>query len=109
MQRPNSGDEPIRSDFAEDPDMLELVEEFVCGLPERVETLRNSFETGDTELLERMAHQLSGACAGYGFAPIGDAARDLEARLKQLNAGGELLTLRAQVDELVDLCRRVVV
>ncbi|MEL6497320.1 MAG: Hpt domain-containing protein [Planctomycetota bacterium] len=100
---------PIRSEFAGDPDMLELVESFVSELPDRAAKLASSLDEGDLDALTRLAHQLSGACGGYGFAPIGDVARRLEQRLTATDARVELAHIRDQVDELVALCGRVVV
>lgn len=109
MQHADGASGPIRSEFAEDPDMLELVEEFVAQLPSRVADLRASFATGDAAAVSRMAHQLSGACGGYGFPVVGDAARSIENSLRQLEGDGGLDRVKDQVDVLVDLCRRVVV
>lgn len=108
MQDASNGVEPIRSEFADDPDMLELVQEFVAELPGRVDELSTSLSSGDSEQLQRIAHQLSGACGGYGFPAIGDMARALENRLRDADGSAELTAVREQVDELVEMCRRVV-
>ncbi|MEO1715501.1 MAG: Hpt domain-containing protein [Planctomycetota bacterium] len=105
-----SGDTgPIRSEFAGDPDMLELVQTFVDELPVRAAQLTASLEAGDRDGLIRLAHQLSGSCGGYGFASIGDHARRLERELNESDLSGTLAEVREQVDELVALCGRVVV
>ncbi len=109
MSNPESFGPPIRSEFAGDPDMLELVEEFVRELPGRAASLSASYDQGEIESVTRLTHQLSGACGGYGFGEIGEVARDLECRLKKMGSAAELLTVREQVDELVSMCSRVVV
>lgn len=93
----------LRSDLADDPDMSEVLELFICELPRRVETVLNAWTTGEVQGLKRIAHQLKGSCAGYGFPTIGSAAERVEAKL---DAGTELKNIRLEVDELVDLCRR---
>lgn len=107
MDSGTSGAGPIRSEFADDPDMAELVLEFVESMPERAASLREAFESSDREGLRRMAHQLKGACGGYGFGPVGEAAGALESGLRSLDDGEPLGTIRSMVDELVSMCDRV--
>ena len=109
MQDADRGTGPIRSEFADDPDMLELVEIFVSELPSRVESLQASYDTGDASMLTRVAHQLGGASGGYGFPAIGDLARNLESTLRELDAADGLAAVHDQLNELVALCKRVVV
>lgn len=98
----------IISDFAHDPDMIELVEEFVQALPERVGALQSAFANGQTDEVKRIAHQLKGASGGYGFGPVGEVAGELEAAVQGLG-GNELERVRQQLDELVSICSRVAV
>jgi len=96
--------EPIISDFADDQDMMELVEMFVDEIPERMDHLQQYYQTQDFDELQRLAHQLKGAGGGYGFSPLSEAAAKLEMAVRQdspLEIVGETL------DELIDLCRRV--
>ncbi len=96
---------PIRSEYADDADMRDLVELFVTDMPERVRALEEAFVSGEREALQRIAHQLKGACGGYGFGTVGESAARLESALK---GSDELTALRKQVDELVSMCSRVV-
>ncbi len=95
--------ENLLSEFADDPDMQDLVELFVNELPERVEVLRTGLESNALDQVQRVAHQLKGASGGYGFPLIGDCAAKVEAAVK---AGAALEQIRRCVDELADLCRR---
>lgn len=99
---------PLVSEFANDPDMVELVEMFVSEIPDRVELLRTAWDERDIESLARLAHQLKGASAGYGFSPIGLAAGDLEQSLKS-DIEENLQEVTKQLDELVDLCNRAAI
>ena len=96
---------PVRSSFADDPDMAELVEYFVDEVPQRLESLMALCESGDREGVQRLAHQLKGACAGYGFEEVGLAAASVEAPLK---GEASLDDVRSEIDELTDLLRRVI-
>ncbi|MEX2672094.1 MAG: Hpt domain-containing protein [Phycisphaeraceae bacterium] len=55
-----------------------LVAWFVKGLPLRVDAMRQATRTGAWEDLARLAHQLKGAGASYGYPAISEAAAGLE-------------------------------
>lgn len=95
---------PLRSRFCNDPDMAELVTYFVEEIPQRIEALREYCDSGDREGVQRIAHQLKGSSAGFGFDEIGQAAACLETPLKE---EASLDDVKAQIDELTDLLRRV--
>lgn len=97
---------PLRSEFASDPDMIELVQEFVQELPSRADTLRSLLDASSYQDLRRVAHQLKGAAGGYGFSPISESAAKVEKMLLTEVDALQLQGLRSQVDELVGLCRR---
>lgn len=93
----------MRSEFAEDPDLKELVELFVSELPERVARLRTGLEANALEQVQRIAHQLKGASGGYGFPMIGDSASRVEAAVQ---TGAAIEQIRHCVNDLTELCRR---
>ncbi len=101
--------EPLRSQFADDPEMSELVGLFVSELPARLAALESAWSAGDSPVLRRLAHQLKGAGAGYGFPAVSDAAGDVETAL--LACGGapeaaDLAQVNGKVQALLALCRR---
>jgi len=100
----------LTSEFANDPDMSELVRLFVEEMPERIDAMLQSLERGAAGDLRRLAHQMKGACGGYGFPRVGQAAGRLENSLAAFGQSvelGDLEGLREQVEELIGLCRRV--
>lgn len=107
----NSGSSgSLISEFAGDPDMTDLVKLFVEEMPQRVDAMAESWERGAVADLRRLAHQLKGACGGYGFPTVGKAAGKLEqslATLGQEKGLGDLEGLREQLDDLIGLCRRI--
>lgn len=105
MSQPVS-QQPLRSEFASDPDMIELVQEFVQELPSRADSLHALLQASSYPDLRRLAHQLKGAAGGYGFAPISESAAKVEKMLHATVDPSQLQDLRSQVDELVGLCRR---
>lgn len=105
---PNGVGSPLRSKYANDPDMAELVELFVGELPKRLDAIDQAWRTRKIEDLQRIAHQLRGASASYGFPAIGSAAGSLEDRIRDLSAdhSGAISSIKSGVDELVAICRR---
>lgn len=101
---------PLRSEFANDPDMAEIVEMFVDEMPQRTQQLTTLWTNQQMEDLKRFAHQIKGASGGYGFPVVGAAAAKVEASLNALCEGSANVTLqdlRKQVEELINLCQRV--
>jgi len=94
---------PIHSGLSDDPDMMELVEEFVANLQDRIATIQACVDTHDLAQLTSIAHQLKGASGGYGFDVIGQAAAVLETSAK---ATDSLADVGDKVEELISLCRR---
>lgn len=99
---------PILSEYADDADMIELVESFVSELPKRVEAITSAAKECRATDLKRIAHQLRGAAPGYGFPIIGTAAARLEDHMRQAPANVDLTTFKSQIDELIDVCSRAV-
>lgn len=106
MHDPEPMGAPIRSEFAGDPDMAELIEYFVSELPERAAAVTECMRSRRWEDLRRLAHQLKGASGGYGFSPLGDAAAALE---EDLDTQADLDAIQADVERLLTLCGRIAI
>jgi HPt (histidine-containing phosphotransfer) domain-containing protein len=70
--------EPVRSEFADDPEFRELLVEFAAAMPERRDGLIGAYRTGEYDLLRTRAHQLKGAGGGFGFPRLTEMAAALE-------------------------------
>ncbi len=103
QQQPNLKLAPLHSEFADDPDMLELVQEFVAALPARIAALEQAAAADDLETLRRLAHQMKGSAGGYGFGVITEKAAVIEGELRQ---GCGVNQVKAQLVDLFDMCRR---
>jgi signal transduction histidine kinase/CheY-like chemotaxis protein/HPt (histidine-containing phosphotransfer) domain-containing protein len=68
----------IHSEYADDPDMKEIIGDFVGRLGGFVEEMAAAIANNCCEELRRLAHQLKGAGGGYGYQSLTDAARVLE-------------------------------
>ncbi|MFA6044969.1 MAG: Hpt domain-containing protein [Phycisphaerales bacterium] len=99
---------PLKSTLADDPEMAELVMEFVADLAKRRDAIQVAMETQRVDELRRLAHQLRGASASYGLRPIGEAAAKVEDAIKAMGTApvSELERIRADVDDLLEVCER---
>ena len=100
---------PLVSAYAADPDMAELITLFATELPARLNLIAEACRVSDLTTAARIAHQLRGASAGYGFPSIGVVAGRIEDGLKagQADPALALASVRSTLDELTTLCRRV--
>jgi HPt (histidine-containing phosphotransfer) domain-containing protein len=106
---PRPGQRPIISEFATDPEMADLVQLFLSELPARITALESAWRERRIQNVSRIAHQLKGACSGYGFPDLGSAASVLENRLRSMTEGeAEAALEKASGDfkALIDLCAR---
>lgn len=103
MTDPNGDTAPIKSTFAGDPEMKELVEFFVENMPERIAALEACANKGAIEQLSAIAHQLKGAGGSYGFPQVTESARRLE---ESTSAACSIDDVRRELDELVAICGR---
>lgn len=93
------------SEFANDPDMLDLVNEYVTSFDGTVSEIRSSLESRCFEQLGRLAHQLKGSGGGYGFPIISEVASKLEAKVKSTTSPSELelSSIQESVDDLINI------
>ncbi len=104
MNRTRPCDESIDSSFNGDPDIGDLVAQFVEEMPSRVATILHHLNTWDSTLLLRDSHQLRGAAGSYGFEPLAPWAGRVEDAIRN---GESEEQIRQAVLELVDACARV--
>lgn len=96
-------DEPLLSEFADDPEMQELLKQFLEGLSEYCAQIEQGLQEQDLETLKRIGHQLKGAGGGYGYPPITLCGAHLENAVQQ--TGGVTDAVRAAALELIQVCR----
>jgi len=98
-----SSSEAIFSEFADDPDMTDIMDEFVAGLGAAVGAMRDALANNHHKELQSLAHQLKGAGGGYGYPQLTDAARVLEDTAKAEDTEAGWLVL----NQLGTLCRAI--
>ena len=94
----------IRSTMLDDPDMREIIEQFVESLPQQVERMMELLRAQDLIQLRRAVHQLKGAGGGYGFDQITELAAVAE---KRIQSNEPLEQVGAAVQELAGTIRSV--
>jgi HPt (histidine-containing phosphotransfer) domain-containing protein len=103
----NSGESnQILSEFADDPDMSDLVKEYVGKMPQRMDQLSDAFEKNERDQLIRLAHQLKGSGGGYGFPVLTDTAGKLEQSLLQIS-DDDLKAAGTEFWALLDVCSKM--
>lgn len=88
-----------------DPDLIDLVEQFVAGLGARIHLIEESLAAADYEQLRRAAHQLKGSAGGYGYPVLTQVA----GRIEKCATEAARVECQAAFDELKQLVARVVV
>ncbi|MDA0282606.1 MAG: ATP-binding protein [Planctomycetota bacterium] len=97
--------EPLVSDFADDADMCEIIEMFIDGLEERLETIRKAFDDRNFTTVSGIAHQLKGAAGGYGYPTLSELAFDVEQKAKTNQPEDQI---QASLMILVEQCKRAI-
>ncbi len=98
--------DPIRSVYEDDPDMMEIIEEFAEELPGRATAITEYIEQNDWPNVQTLAHQLKGAGGGYGFPQITEAAAALEQAVKD---DSDTTLIKERAGTLCEILRAVTV
>ncbi|MCY2930673.1 MAG: ATP-binding protein [Planctomycetota bacterium] len=72
----------VRSEFADDQDLVDVIEAFVGLLPQRCQAMRETLGNNDLPTLAHLAHQMKGAGGSYGYPALTQAGAQLEAAAK---------------------------
>jgi len=70
--------EAISSQWADDSELANILNDFVEGLPAKLAAMRAALAANCYDEVRRTAHQLKGAGGGYGYPGLTEAARGLE-------------------------------
>jgi signal transduction histidine kinase/CheY-like chemotaxis protein/HPt (histidine-containing phosphotransfer) domain-containing protein len=93
----------IRSEYADDPDMKEIIGEFVGQLGGFVAEMAEALANNCHEELRRLAHQLKGAGGGYGYQTLTETAKVIEDAAK----AEDIEAAKLAMNELSRLCGAV--
>ena len=94
----------LQSEFTDDADLVEVIDQFVADLPGRVQQMREAVANGCFQDLQRLAHQLKGVGGSYGYPALTDAVKPLEDAAEASDPKGATLVmneLAGMVDAIV--------
>lgn len=72
--------------LADEPDIYDLVEEFVDGLTSRIDEFQQAYQQLDWDRLTVLAHQLKGAGGSYGYPDLSALAAAMESCFRNHSA-----------------------
>jgi HPt (histidine-containing phosphotransfer) domain-containing protein len=85
----------------DDPELRELLREFVAELPQRFAALEKAAAVQDWQEVRRLAHQLKGSGGSYGFPAITAAAAEVEEATREPAwVGKAIASLSATCEEI---------
>ena len=99
-----AGSKRIKSSFADDSRIMEIVPQFVAELSPKVRMLIDLLEQNDLPALQGVAHQLLGTCGGYGFDAVSRPARRVE---QSIQTDEDLDSITSGVQSLIAVIRRI--
>jgi len=95
--------EPLASSMTDDPDVVDLLDDYLDGLVTRVASLEASSQASDLGTLQRIGHELAGSGGSYGFDAITAAGRALEHAARDRDPN-----VPALCADLVGVCKRAI-
>jgi CheY-like chemotaxis protein len=93
--------EPLLSSFAQDRQMLPLIDSFIKELPLRIREIETAYSANDLDALLKACRNLKGEAGSFGFEPISSAASDVE---NAVHAEKTKAELKKPFSDLVRLC-----
>ncbi len=92
---PSADGDAAISQYADDPDIAEILGSFVARLAAQIDAMREEHRAGRHEDLQRLAHKLKGAGGSYGYPYLTELCRTLEEAAKTRDAAAEAASLDA--------------
>ena len=104
IESPANELEPIHSALLnEDPSYIELVNQFVKNLPERIDALICAHNNNDLPEIRKIVHDLKGLGGGYGYNQLSDLASKMMFLIEDNNFN----SIPVLLIELEDMCKRI--
>jgi len=96
--------EAIYSEYADDPDLVDLIEDFTSELENEINAMKESFDQGNYDKLRSLAHQIKGAGGSYGYQLLTDVSKVLEKAATVNDTETCMITLK----KLTTICQAIV-
>lgn len=98
---------PIRSNLAEQKDMVPLLQKFVEQVKSLSDMLKKAIDANDLPNTARICQRLTETGSGYGFTPVSDVGKRTVAAIKEETACGP--RVKKEVDRLLGILSRLTV
>jgi CheY-like chemotaxis protein len=102
-QQQRASIEVIKSEFADDQDLREVLHAFVQQLPHRCREIREALNHNDIPTAQRLAYQIKGDGGGYGYPMLTQVGRELENAAR----ASDLETCKLKLAHMETLCRAI--
>jgi HPt (histidine-containing phosphotransfer) domain-containing protein len=99
----SQSDSVLYSELQDDPDLLPLIEHFVCRLIDKSDRMLELLKSRRFDEIAQLAHQLKGAGGGYGYPTLSEAARSVELAAKN---DPEVEPVKQLILDLSELCHQ---
>lgn len=93
---------PLRSNLADDPDIMPLVREYAACLPSRLAEIESLFQKRELTAVAKLAHQTKGAGGMYGYPELSETAALLEDAVREQQSPDLIGDLIREFGLLVD-------
>jgi HPt (histidine-containing phosphotransfer) domain-containing protein len=87
-----------------DPEIADLVPQYLARRRAELPMLQAALQAADVGALQRAGHRIKGSAAGYGCAPLGELAAQLDAAAR----ANDLRAAERAVREIADWISRAV-
>lgn len=94
---------PLRSSFADDPELAEPLDAFVVGLAERIDRLQDADAHAEFAVLGQLARELAADARAVGHGPVAEVALRVSSAAEE----GKAEDAHAELVSLTELAQRV--
>jgi PAS domain S-box-containing protein len=93
----------ISSLLTEEPEFLELMQEFINRLVTDMEELKTAVDEKRWDVVRRISHNIKGGGGGFGFPMLTDIAGEIQSHVMS----GDYEAVQELVEEMDELCGRI--
>jgi len=84
-----------------DPDLMDLVPDYLQNRRQDIKTIQECLKSEEFEKIRKLAHNIKGTGAGYGFPKLSEWGAKIE-KLSQIQKGIEIKELIIQMSQYIE-------
>jgi two-component system, sensor histidine kinase LadS len=96
---------PLRSQYASDPVIAELLSIYLDELQETADSIMAAFAESDLSEIQRLVHQVRGSAGAYGYPSITQLAGQIDDTIR---IGAEFESIKPLTNELLGWCQAAI-